>query len=411
MDTRGLWASPDRCCGCGACAARCPRGAIRLREGADGFVFPEVNESLCVDCGLCKRVCGLQNARALQTSGPWYAASLRGDSSLSASGGAFFALARAVVSMGGVVFGAAYMRDDGRLSVRHVMTEDEAGLSSLQGSKYVQSDAGACFPEVERELRAGREVLFSGTPCQVAGLKGYLGRDWTNLVTVDLVCHGVPSEVMFHGLVAALERRYGKRVVDLRFRCKHGGWGHSMLLVRLRPFGETSTCDDEDVQIQASDFTYYDLFLRRMILRDSCYACPFASPIRPGDLTVGDFWGVEDNRPDVLLDGRFDVERGISCLLVNNMHGREALERFGRDLDLCEVEFEDIAKGNDQLRHPSTKPTDRELYLTTFRDGDWNSVEALWRRRERGVRYRVREAAKRVLPKGVRRFFKHLISR
>lgn len=284
------------------------------------------------------------------------------------------------------------------------MTEDEVGLSSLQGSKYVQSDAGACFSEVERELRAGREVLFSGTPCQVAGLKGYLGRDWPKLVTVDLVCHGVPSEAMLRAYLASIDRRKGDRVIDARFRSKRYGWTESLRL-------DVAFEDGTHEYLLCAESSYYDLFLGLKTLRDSCYSCPFASPMRPGDLTVGDFWGVEDNRPDVLFDDRFDVERGISCLLVNNMHGREALERFGRDLDLFEVEFEDIAKGNDQLRHPSAKPTDRELYLATFRDGGWNSVETLWRRRERGVRYRVREAAKRVLPKGVRRFFKHLISR
>ena len=167
-----------------------------MTEGPEGFIYPKIDQSLCVSCGLCKMVCGFQNRRARKTSGPWFAASYRGDSSRSASAGTFYALALAVLEGGGAVFGSAYVDEGDGLRVRHVMAEDAEGLARLQGSKYVQSDARACLPEVGRQLAMGREVLFSGTPCQVAGLRGYLGRDWPNLVTVDLVCHGVPSEAM-----------------------------------------------------------------------------------------------------------------------------------------------------------------------------------------------------------------------
>lgn len=401
VETRDLWRRPADCCGCGACAAGCPRGAIEMRESAEGFVYPEIDASHCVDCGLCKRACGLQNRHAQATEGPWYAAAYRGDSSRSASAGAFYGLARSVVGAGGAVFGAAYAQDDGGLHVRHVMAEDEEGLAALQGSKYVQSDAGGCFAEVRRQLEVGREVLFSGTPCQVAGLRGYLGpgRDWPKLVTVDLVCHGVPSEAMLRSLVASIERERGKRVVDLRFRCKRDGWRDSLLLlVRLRPFEAEGPEQDEELLIPAHDCAYYDLFLGLKTLRDSCYSCPFAGPLRPGDLTVGDFWGVERNRPDVLESGRFDIEKGVSCLLVNTARGRAALAEHGGGLELFEVSFADIAKGNSQLRHPSELPKDRDVYLSAFAEGGWGAVERLWRRRERGALYRAKQAAKAVLP-------------
>lgn len=400
METRDLWAEPADCCGCGACAARCPRGAISMEESPEGFVYPLIDAEQCIDCGLCSKACGLQNRYAQETSGPWYAACYRGDSSLSASAGAFYGLARSVVDGGGAVFGAAYVRDDDGLHVRHVIAEDPEGLSALQGSKYVQSDAGPCFPEVRRQLESGRKVLFSGTPCQVAGLRGYLGRDWSNLVTVDLVCHGVPSEAMFRSLVESIERERGKRVIDFRFRCKRGGWGHSLLLLLLlRPLDTVDSSQDEEVLVPAHDFAYYDLFLNLKTLRDSCYSCPFAGPLRPGDITVGDFWGVNRNRPDVLEGGRFDVECGVSCLLVNTERGKEALQRHGSDLNQFEVSFDDIAKGNDQLRHPSELPEDRDAYLDAYREGSWDEVGALWHRRERGAKYHTKRAMRAIVPK------------
>lgn len=402
METSDLWAEPEDCCGCGACAARCPRGAISMEEGSEGFVYPRIDSELCVDCGLCRKACGLQSRNAQKTSGPWYAACYQGDSSLSASAGAFYGLASSVVDGGGAVFGAAYVRDGDGLRVRHVMAEDPEGLTALQGSKYVQSDAGRCFPEVKRQLESGREVLFSGAPCQVAGLRGCLGRDWPNLITVDLVCHGVPSEAMFRSLVSSIERDSGKRVVDFRFRCKRGGWGHSLLLLLLlRPLDAADSSQDEEVLIPAHDFAYYSLFLNLKTLRDSCYSCPFAGPLRPGDITVGDFWGVDKNRPDVLEDGRFDVERGVSCLLVNTEQGKKALGRYGSGLNLLQVSFGDIAKGNDQLRHPSSLPDDRGAYLSAYRKGGWDEVEALWHKRERGAKYRMKRAIKAVVPKGL----------
>ena len=377
-----------------------------MREGIDGFVFPEVDESLCVGCDLCKRVCGLQNKNAFQTEGPWYAAAYRGDSSRSASGGAFYALARSIVETGGVAFGAAYVSDEEGLGVRHVMARDVEGLAALQGSKYVQSDARACFPEVLHQLELGREVLFSGTPCQVAGLRGYLGRDWPRLLTVDIVCHGVPSERMLRAYLDSLAKRRGERVVDARFRCKRDGWKDSLLLDVVYEGG-----DHEYLPVFESP--YYDLFFSLKTFRESCYSCPFAGPLRSGDLTIGDFWGVERSRPDALADGRLDRERGVSCLLANNQRGREALGRHGGGLELFEVTFEDIAKGNGQLCHPSELPDDRALYLEVFCDGGWEAVERLWRYRRRGVRYksRAKRLAKKVLPAGVVAVLKRLLSR
>lgn len=392
------------CCGCGSCSAACPRGAITMAEDARGFVFPRIDESACVGCGACVRACGLHARLGGETQGPWYAAAGRGDVAASASGGVFATIARAVIAEGGCAFGAAYEPFEGGLHVRHRMAEDEEELAGLLNSKYVQSDASGCFAEARRQLKDGRQVLFCGTPCQVAGLKGFLGRDWPNLLTADLVCHGVPSERMFNGCVREMAEKHGADVVDFRFRCKREGWGHSLLLLLL-------LSDGREVTVPADKSAYYDMFLNLKTLRDSCYVCPYAGKHRAGDLTLGDFWGVQHNRPDLLSEGELDLQRGVSCLLVNNERGGEAVERYGGRLYLKEASFDEIAKGNDQLRHPSVLPADREVYLEAFAEGGWPAICRVWRRRERGPKYWARKVVKRLLPDPVKKALKRALKR
>ena len=394
MNLPHLFESPESCCGCGSCAARCPRGAISMKEDGCGFVYPTVDTSLCIGCGACEKVCGLNRGVGSNSEGPFFAAAGRGDVSSSASGGVFASLAREFITGGGVAYGAAYVSEDGPLAVRHVRAAGPKELEPLLNSKYVQSDAGVCFPDVKADLAAGKRVLFCGTPCQVAGLKAFLGRERENLFTVDLVCHGVPSQEVVRGCVASYGERYGSRVVDFRVRCKRHGWGHSLLLLLLLE-------DGREIEIPASDSPYYDMFLNLKTLRESCYSCPYAGHFRAGDITIGDFWGVDVNRPDVLADGeRFNQKKGVSCLLVNNAHGRELIEGSAC-LDLYEVEFDDIARGNDQLRHPSVLPADRQLYLDAFAHGGWPEMEKLYLKRERGVKYKAKHIVKRFLPASV----------
>jgi Pyruvate/2-oxoacid:ferredoxin oxidoreductase delta subunit len=400
VDVPVLFNGVADCCGCESCLAACPKSAISMHENRNGFAFPEIDESLCVGCHACIRACGLHQRVGRQTQGSWYAAAGTGDVSRSASAGAFVTLAREVVAQSGVVFGAAYRQEADGLYVRHQMAETDEGLVPLQNSKYVQSDAGPCFPEVRERLRAGYPVLFCGTPCQVAGLRAYLGKhDWPNLYTVDLVCHGVPSQQMFRDWVRSLEERYGGRVTDVCFRSKRDGWAHSLLLL-LQLDGH-----EEPVYVPSEWSDYYGMFLGLETLRDSCYKCPYASDFRAGDLTLGDFWGVQVNAPEVLDDSeRFDMRRGVSCLLVNDAHGREALERFGGRLALREVNFDAIANGNDQLRHPSVMPVDRDACLGAYRNGGWDGVSRWWRWHHvvpAKVESGIKGVAKKVLPKSV----------
>lgn len=374
-----------------------------MSEGKDGFVLPVIDSDLCVGCGACARACGLNRGIGSNSAGPFYAAAGRGDVSESASGGVFGAVAREVISAGGVAYGAAYECEGNTLRVLHRRAASVDELRPLLNSKYVQSDAGVCFVDVKADIREGRQVLFCGTPCQVAGLKGFLGRYYENLTTVDLVCHGVPSGRMFSDCVEDYGNQFGSPVVDFRFRCKREGWGHSLLLLLLE--------DGREVTIPAAKSPYYDMFLNLKTLRDSCYRCPYAGRFRAGDLTIGDFWGVEINRPDVLNDStKFSQTKGISCLLVNNSHGKDFIDSCD-SLDLYPVDFDDIARGNDQLRHPSNLPSDRGLYIEAFAKGGWRSVRKLYLRRERGLKYHSKRILRALLPVSFISFAKSFRSR
>lgn len=375
-----------------------------MSEGKDGFVLPVIDSDLCVGCGACARACGLNRGIGSNSAGPFYAAAGRGDVSESASGGVFGAVAREVISAGGVAYGAAYECEGNTLRVLHRRAASVDELRPLLNSKYVQSDAGVCFVDVKADIREGRQVLFCGTPCQVAGLKGFLGRYYENLTTVDLVCHGVPSGRMFSDCVEDYGNQFGSPVVDFRFRCKREGWGHSLLLLLLLE-------DGREVTIPAAKSPYYDMFLNLKTLRDSCYRCPYAGRFRAGDLTIGDFWGVEINRPDVLNDStKFSQTKGISCLLVNNSHGKDFIDSCD-SLDLYPVDFDDIARGNDQLRHPSNLPSDRGLYIEAFAKGGWRSVRKLYLRRERGLKYHSKRILRALLPASFISFAKSFRSR
>ena len=194
-----LYSSPENCCGCGTCAVVCPRHAIKMKPDKLGFCYPAIEAALCVECGICKKTCDFQRERDIHTPQTVYAVTRKDAQALlkSASGGAFAVFAEAVLQKGGAVFGAVLKKEASGLVPRHCTAESLAELSAMLGSKYVQSDLRDTFAQAKKQLENGRTVLFSGTPCQIGGLKSFLKKDYPNLLTIDLVCHGVPSASMF----------------------------------------------------------------------------------------------------------------------------------------------------------------------------------------------------------------------
>ncbi len=387
-----LFSSPEQCCGCGACAAACPVQAISLHEDGCGYIYPQIDEALCIRCGRCKQVCGYQHTLVSESTGNAYAAATSSTQiKHSASGGIFGAMARAMLEQGGVVVGCRYDNCNGLLYAAHHVADDKADLPALLGSKYVQSDMVSVYPKVKQYIKDGHNVLFSGTPCQIAGLHGYLGEKlWASphLVTIDLVCHGVPNQKMLQNYLAEIKQKHANNaeVVDARFRPKRDGWSNSLQL-------ELVFSDGSEKFIPSDQSSYYDAFLALKTLRENCYHCPFAGRKRPADLTIGDFWGIEEQCPELLEGngGPFSLFAGVSCVLVNSDRGSEWLEKLGSQLKMEQVPFEAVAAQNAQLKAPAALPKDRADWLRAFEHGGWDEVEHLWLRakRKQNLRRRV----------------------
>ena len=329
----------DKCTGCGACIQICPKQCITWSEKEFGFKYPFIDEKKCISCGLCEQVCQIDKNIVQPEKQKAYAAVHKNKEILieSTSGGAFSAIAHYVLKKQGCVFGSTM---DANMQVRHIYITREEELNRLRGSKYVQSDIGTTYSQAENKLKKGILVLFTGTPCQIAGLKDYLRKDYENLITADLVCHGVGAQAYFNKYLEYAEKKYGA-IQELRFRSKRfQGWscgnGEILCLKKnkaiKRPYHEY-------------DSYYYHYFLKGEIYRNSCYTCPYASLFRPGDFTLGDFWGIEAQEPSV------NARQGCSLMLVNTNKAERILTQL-ENLQIRSVEFRKAIKGNSQLSKP-----------------------------------------------------------
>lgn len=330
----------EKCTGCGACVQRCPKRCISWTEREFGFRYPQIDKDACVNCGQCEKVCPIDKALEVSAEQKAYAAVHKDDEVLakSTSGGAFTAIADAVFAQGGIVYGAAML--DG-MQVKHIRTSGKDDFEGLRSSKYLQSDTGTTYQMVEQDLKQGKTVLYSGTPCQIDGLKNFLGKDYENLYTVDIVCHGVGSQAYFDKYMDYARERYGK-IKALRFRSKeYAGWSCGGVVVVV----DSSDCLKK-IPYRDFDNYYYSYFLSGDIYRKSCYSCKYANTNRVGDFTLGDYWGVE------ALNLPLQTENGCSLLLVNNRHAMQLLDEI-ESLDRVETTVEQAAHCNKQLNAPS----------------------------------------------------------
>lgn len=397
-----LWKDKRDCCGCTACAAICPKNAIAMTPDEDGFTYPVVDEAKCVHCGLCERVCAYTNDLPPRSEKEVYAAaSACTDVRESASGGLFAAFAQAVLQQGGAVYGCAMEYENGQLWPRHICVTEAENLIKLKGSKYVQSDMGNTYPDVRRRLEAGQTVLFSGTPCQVAGLRGYLGKAYDNLFAIDIICHGVPSGKLFRDYIAFEEQKQKAKICSFRFRDKSQGW---------KLHGAMTLESGKPVYFEPEESSYYQMFLNSYTYRENCYRCPYASDHRPGDITIGDYWCVELVHPELLKEngGALDHEAGVSCLIVNSIKGRQLLGRFGTGIVKWESSYENASKYNRQLTAPSQHKPEREIVLPLSRDS-YAKADKWYRRRLRPIK--IRRAIRAAVPRPVKNLLKKVLHR
>lgn len=313
------------CCGCEACRQICPKHCIAMIPDSEGFRYPQVDASICIDCSLCEKVCPVINQGERPAEQPATFAAVNSDESIrseSSSGGMFSALAEKVIDAGGVVFGARF---DDQWTVCHSFTETCEGLAAFRGSKYLQSRVGDSFAQVRDFLRAGRTVLFSGTPCQVAGLKRFLRKDYKNLILVDFVCHGVPSPLVWELYKESVLADAGASEMvsfgHISFRDKRNGWKNYGLRFDMKQTsGHGAEAGSKNLFLPFKNNKYMQVFLSDLSLRPSCYACPAKGFSSGADITLGDLWGIQR------IDPKVDDDRGLSLVFVNTARGRELLD-------------------------------------------------------------------------------------
>lgn len=360
----------ENCCGCTACANICPHDAITMEADKLGFIYPQIDYEKCVDCGLCAKICKF--GTEYQRENKWltpivYAARLKDSEQLlrSQSGGAFFGLAMQVLKRDGVVYGAGFVE---HFRVAHKRVETYEELEDLRGSKYVQSDIRGIFQQVKNDLKSGRLVLFSGTPCQVSGLQSYVGKKWqTNLYTIDIVCHGVPAPKVWSDYVQYMEKKIGDVCVKANFRDKCFGWATHF---------ETFLFKNNVVK---SGCTFRILFYKHYMLRDSCYQCPFTNLKRCSDITVGDFWGWNK------ISTKFNDNKGVSLVLVNSDKGRDLLDEVASNFYLVRSNTTDCLQP--QLQYPCTVHPKRNAFISDYTKKGFLFVAK--RYGDLGIRYRL----------------------
>ena len=364
-----LFERKEQCCGCGACAAVCPAGAITL--ASDGrFFYPLIDETKCVGCGKCEAVCAFRLPKDETPSClAAYAVKAPKDfHTASASGGAFTLLSDAALTMGGAVYGAAW---DETMRVVHIRADDPAGRDRMRGSKYVRSDTAGVYDAVKKDLAVGVPVLFTGTPCQVAAVKAVCGES-ALLYTADLICHGPASPEIWRRFIALLEKKSGKKVTDFSFRDKAVSW---------REYSPKVTFAD-GTTVGANDLTgsFIEVFRYELCLSPSCAACRYTTVHREGDVTIGDFWGVEESFP-ALDDGA-----GVSAVMVNTEKGKKLWEAAAAGAEVVPCAWEQIAAGQVNMKQSAVpSPESENFYRLCAEKGMEKALAAYtrtgWKRR------------------------------
>lgn len=321
-----------KCTGCMACKDICPKNAITMIEDENGFKYPNIDEEKCIKCGLCEKVCPVINKLNENKYKIKVYACKNKDRQIrlkSSSGGVFSLLAKYIIMNRGVVFGARFNQN---LEVIHDYIEKKEDIELFRGSKYVQSNIEGNYKKAKEMLDKKRKVLFTGTPCQIEGLLGYLGKNYENLYTQDIICHGVPSPKVWKKYINYKKDKKGEYPTNVNFRRKDIlGWSNYQINYKY------SDCEEN---IHHDEDPYIKIYLKNLDLRDSCYSCKFKKTSRKSDITIADFWGIDN------VGSKLNDEMGISALLINSEKGEYIFNKIKDDLEYEEANIEDIIKYN-----------------------------------------------------------------
>ena len=344
----------NKCTGCTACMFSCFQNCIDMKQDEEGFLYPNINLSKCIDCRKCEEVCPVleENKLINKNTLTVYAAinkkeDIRQESS---SGGVFSIVAEYVISQGGVVFGAAF--SDNCHSVHHIGVESKDDIKKLRGSNYLQSSMDDCYIKVKENLKKNRLVLFTGTPCQIGGLKKFLGKEYENLILQDIVCHGVASPLVWDYYLSDVEEKHKSKIKRVTFRKKEPGWKKYSLSFEFE--------NNEKYNELYSRNLYFRGFVKNLYLRPSCYNCSFKGITRYSDITLADFWGVDDILPE------FDDDKGTSMVFINSPKGSMLFEKIKASVLYKDIDINSVLKFNRSIVDSAKKNKKREVFMNNI---------------------------------------------
>ena len=376
------------CTGCNACASSCPKSCIEMKEDDEGFWYPSINQSECISCNLCEKVCPIiqrwnNNERETKAF-----AAINLDQVVrleSSSGGIFSLMAEEIINQGGVVFGASFSDDYKR--VNHICVDSLDDLYKLRGSKYIQSYIGNEYKIVKKYLELGRMVLFTGTPCQIAGLYNYLQKSYQNLYTQDIICHGVPSPMVWENYVENRENLAGSNTKNVFLRNKENGWKSFSVLFEFS--NATKYLKDKQQD------SFMGAFLSDLCLRPSCYNCSFKTSEREADITLADFWGIQVVFPEM------DDDKGTSLVLVRSSKGNELINKISDKMKYQEVNFDEACRFNPAFFSSSKINKKREDFLKDINSHSFDKIVKKY------TKIPIRKKLFRIIKKICRRIIKH----
>lgn len=349
------------CSGCTSCQTICPKHCISMQMDKEGFLYPFVNETECINCGLCSQSCPWLTKKTQPINDKKllvYAAKLK-DNNIrkdSTSGGLFSAFANYIISKGGVIYGAAYNAQNKR--VEHVSIQSFEELSRIRGSKYVQSYLGDTFFKIKKALKNDQKVLFTGTPCQCAGLKNYLKKEFENLYIIDILCHSVPSPKILDEIINKTEKESKQHITSIRFRNKERGWRNSY---HFQLFMDKTSI---------TNTTFLTLFFKGLINRPSCYNCRFTNLNRPSDITIGDYWNIKK------VDSSFEDKLGVSCVLINSEKGQDLFQQIKSTVKFLQT---DISPAMQTCMERNVSiPINRKRFWYEYENKGFDYVESIY---------------------------------
>lgn len=340
-----------RCSGCFACASVCPEACITMTKDNEGFFYPVIDETRCINCNLCRKTCPVIKKTNTNNQPVAYAVQNKNENIRmnSSSGGVFTLLAEQVINKGGVVFGAAF---DENFNVAHIAVDNKEELYRLRGSKYVQSSMCNSYTEAKKYLKENRLVYFSGTPCQIGGLLSYIGREYDNLITQDIICHGVPSPMIWQKYLEYQTNKNSSAPESISFRKKKEGVSQYFLSIDFENGKKYEGTAQNDAMMIA--------FLRNLCLRNSCYNCSFKTKNRPSDFTIADYWGVQNVHPEL------NDKKGTSLVLVNSAKGEALFESIVADTVCVKSDVDVALSYNSSALKSAPRPETRELFMNSI---------------------------------------------